>query len=82
MRLRRQDRIEAIRRLSAKGLSTGEIGRLVETSGPNVGRLQKFYGIEPAPVRWAWWGELSQQQRDQGTARRRRNRAAKRTALR
>lgn len=82
MRLRRQDRIEAIRRLSAKGLSTGEIGRLVKTSGPNVGKLQKFYNIQPAPLRWAWWGGLSEENRNRATARQRRNRAARNAASR
>lgn len=79
MKLRGADRLEALRRLVAKGLRTGEIGRLVKTNPDLISRLFAENHITPPQP---WWTPArtdrerdirkrrSQAQRDASSARR------------
>lgn len=56
MRLTGADRLEAVRRLSAAGLSASEIGKLCKVSGHTITNLMRYYGIPSAPRRpGSWW---------------------------
>lgn len=46
--IRRADRAEAVRRLSAKGLQSGQIADLLCCTSTLVRRIQRANGIEPA----------------------------------
>lgn len=59
MRLRGADRVEAIRRLSGKGMQPKEIGRLVKSSGSFVSQLQALHHIEPPEAEALWWRHLA-----------------------
>ena len=83
MRLQGVDRIEAVRRLSAKGLQPYEIARLVCTSNNHVSALQKQNGIEPAPPDGSWrTGVIPDAERLRNNARQRATRARRRRAER
>jgi len=58
MRLVGCDRVEAVRRLSAKGLQALNIAALLLTDNKQVTRLQKEHGITPAPAELSWYGYL------------------------
>lgn len=48
MSLTGPDRREAVRRLTAKGLSANDIAPLVRSSPDDVGHIQRRLGIQPA----------------------------------
>jgi hypothetical protein len=83
MRLTGLDRIEAVRRLSAKGLQPFEIARLVCTNNNHVSKIQIDNSIEPAPSDFSWrTGVLPDKERLRNNARQRAARARLRDARR
>lgn len=72
MKLRGPDCVEVVRRLSAKGLQNGEIAQLVRVTTSHVSRIQREYGIAPAPPPWHWHSYLmTPRERVRATERRR-----------
>jgi len=79
MKLRGVDLVEAVRRLSAQGLQSGEIEALVQVKQGSVARIRKTHGIERPPTPWGWYsGMLSDTQRRRARERQREYLAARR----
>lgn len=55
MRLTGADRLEAVRRLTARGVMASEIARLCMVSGHTITNLQHTHGIVPAAHTRSWW---------------------------
>lgn len=60
MRLTGPDRVEAIRRLAAKGLLPKQIAPLLRISHHAISQIQFRHGIPPAPLpQPAWWANYT-----------------------